>query len=144
MIEILAAFAAAGRSIFVYDTGIDVDDAGATARAELIWYEIGAASGREGELWSITDNFGNAKEEDWILPNDFNTPVYIRFSNLVGDAPSGDSFDTWHRLDTTQRGQFLSASNPTALFCTFDSELGTNGSTALVGPVSHTLDADAS
>lgn len=144
MIPLIAAMIAAGRSIFLYDTGIDVDDAGVTARAELIWYEQGAASGREGELWSVTDTSGDTKEEDYILPNDFNTPVYIRFTNLVGDAPSGDAFNSWHRLDTTQRGQSLSASSPTALFCTFDSELGTDGSTALVGPVNHTLDADAS
>ena len=144
MIALLAALASASRTVFLFDTGIDISDAGATALAALIWYEIGAASGREGELWTLTDNFGNAKAEDWILPNDLDTPTHIRFSNLVGDAPTGDSFNSWHRLDTTQRGQRLSVNSPSSLSCTFDSELGIDGSTAIVGPVNHTLDADAS
>ena len=144
MIGLLAALASAGRTVFLFDTGIDVADFGSIAEAKLIWYEIGAASGREGELWTLTDNGGNAKAEDWILPNNFDTPVYIRFSNLVGDNPTGDSFNAWHRLDTTERGQRLNADSSNVKLCTFDSELGIDGSTAIVGPVNHTLNADSS
>ena len=114
---------------------------------QIIWYQIGDASGREGEVWCEEDGLGFNKVNDWVTPNDdSSSDLYIRFSNLVGDTPAGWS-TAWQKLGGSGSGNVSlddGVANPGNVFATWDVELGTDGSTADAGPTEWAGSADAS
>lgn len=120
---------------------------GSGAGAQLIWYQVGDGSGRGGEVWKLETPGVTEKIGDWLIPNSRSGDIYINFSNLVGDPPSGDLFNTWHKLggsSSANRSQGLGVSPPITESCAFDVELGTDGVAARDGPFTWQVTADAS
>lgn len=122
----------------------DTNSGGTTA--ELVWNNIGG-SAREGEVWCLANTLGDAKIGDWVLPNNSGSDFYIKFSNQVGDPPTGVVFDVWLKIGGTSsatRTITLTAAATELNTVTFDIDLGVDGVTSLSGPIEWELISNAS
>lgn len=116
------------------------------AAATLIWYQVGDASGRGGEVWCLTSTSGDAKLGDWLDPNDDPGDYFIFFSNPVGDGISfGATFSVWHKIGgASSDNRFQTQSgNGVIELTTFDVDLGRDGSTSDDGPANWQVDIDS-
>ncbi len=112
------------------------------ADATVIWYKIGDASGRGGEVWALLATAGDSKLGDWLVPNDAGIDAHIQFSNLVGDTPTGWS-TSWQRIGGTGSGN-VSLQQQGTFEADFDVDIGRDGSTSVSGPAAWGIEADSS